>query len=1077
MTKIQAIVVLPLLAILFGTGIGSTEPTREGVNGDTSGILRQPIPEKLVALTFDDGPASGYTVVAPVLKALGFGGSFYVADFDSFRTRKDWYLTWRQMKALTADGFEVGNHTRGHVGGAGIEPFLRLEDEMLANRVPKPTTIAWPVYQVNTRTYPDLAANGYLFGRGGHERPYRPTVDNPFDVPSFSVSDEVGVERFIGYVQHATQGRVVVITFHGVPDMEHPTVGLEPATFKVMMQYLKDNSYRAVALRDLAKYVDPAKAAKLPPTADDARDAFPSAPVKGDKPYFGTGIRAVALPGMPPVRILGSAIRATVPPTTDVTALAPTFKLVDEATIVPASGTPRDFSKPQTYTVTARGGATRIYTVTVNKTAPSAAKEVLTFALPGKASATISGSAIDVSVPPETDVSALAPTFTLSPSAVAVPASGTARDFTKPQTYTVTAQDGSSRVWTVTAVKSDRPTAFVWTGEKAGNWSDASRWSNNRADGSAPVAAGRSDYALDFRTAGALTATNDRDKDFLLNWLRLDGPTVKIDGKGLTFVARATTGTPPRLVQTARGNATIATPLKLDGKLTGDGPAGATVELAGTISGPGSLTKQGDGQLRITNKTNPYRGGTVIDGGSLMVIDADQALGSGPVTLNGTAALDLEKVNATNPLILNGGTINAGNGFGDSWNAPITLNGNTQITCYADFLLNNISGGMSGPGGFTQVGSVGPFGLVNGGTLTLCGANTYSGPTTVRRGTLRVLKAAALYNADPANWTPAKITVAPAAQLRLRAGGSGEFTGAQVGTLLRNLTTGADDNGLMAGAVFGIDTAGASAAVAVAADIADSKGPGGGPFVLKKFGAGTLQLGGNNTYTGQTILDGGALSVASLNSVVNGKPGSSLGAPTTVETGEIVIGSGGGEFALIYTGAGETSDRVLNLAGQKSVVTVDQSGSGILKLTSSFVLSGYGTSKTIVLRGDTTGRGEIAGGVADPYDRAGKATTAVTKSGSGTWTLSGANSYTGPTTVAKGTLALGTAGSLGDKADVRVADGATLALNFKGRMNVRKLSLGGKAQPDGSYSAASCPEFISGAGVLSVQSEKTPPAK
>jgi hypothetical protein len=90
--------------------------------------------------------------------------------------------------------------------------------------------------------------------------------------------------------------------------------------------------------------------------------------------------------------------------------------------------------------------------------------------------------------------------------------------------------------------------------------------------------------------------------------------------------------------------------------------------------------------------------------------------------------------------------------------------------------------------------------------------------------------------------------------------------------------------------------------------------------------------------------------VASLNSVVNGKASSSLGAPTDVESGEIVIGSGDGEFALIYTGAGETSDRVMNLAGKNSTVTFDQSGTGLLKFTSAFTVSGYGHNKAIVLK-------------------------------------------------------------------------------------------------------------------------------
>jgi len=93
----------------------SSSARAENVSAEPAkGILLKPIPGKLVVLTFDDGCASHATVVAPILKSLGFGGTFYVSDFGSFHTRKDWYLTWRQMRSLAADGFEIGNHSRGH---------------------------------------------------------------------------------------------------------------------------------------------------------------------------------------------------------------------------------------------------------------------------------------------------------------------------------------------------------------------------------------------------------------------------------------------------------------------------------------------------------------------------------------------------------------------------------------------------------------------------------------------------------------------------------------------------------------------------------------------------------------------------------------------------------------------------------------------------------------------------------------------------------------------------------------------------------------------------------------------------
>jgi autotransporter-associated beta strand protein len=460
---------------------------------------------------------------------------------------------------------------------------------------------------------------------------------------------------------------------------------------------------------------------------------------------------------------------------------------------------------------------------------------------------------------------------------------------------------------------------------------------------------------------------------------------------------------------------------------------------------------------------NTFSGGTQINQGSVLLMVANEGLGTGPITLNGSAALALEHVDGSNPLILNGGTIHAGNGFGDSWRGTITLNGNTDITSYADFVLN---AAMSGPGGFTHIGGLGAFGPSNSGTVTLAGTNTYTGPTIVRRGTLRVLKAASLYHGNAANWTTEKISVHPAATLVIRAGGPDELTGTQVGTLLQNLTSAIADNGLMARAVLCLDTSKAPAPVVIATDIADSKGSGGGAFLLRKCGAGTMQLTGTNTYTGRTVIEGGALSVASLNRVTNGRPSSSLGAPKDVEAGEIVIGGGDGECALIFTGSGETSDRVINLAGKKSTVTFEQAGTGLWKLTSSFLISGYGADKTLVLKGDTAGTGEIAGNLADPYDRAGKATTSLTKSGTGTWILSGSNRHSGPTTVTQGTLVLGHPQSLAEKTDLHLAEGALLELRFRGDMRIGKLYLNGALQPAGAYGAGNTPKFIRGTGVL-----------
>ena len=1066
-TIISALIALPITS--FG---------QPPVDPDPNGVLLKPIPDRLVVLTFDDAPASHATVVAPILKEMGLGGTIYVCDFDSFKTRKDWYLTYRQMNAMHADGLEIGNHTLGHQSGYG--PVIAMEDQVLAHGGPRMTTVCWPIYNVNWDDCPKLSAHGYTFGRGGHERPYRPTVDNPFDVPSFSIMDGTPIENFVKAVQQACQGRVVVLTFHGVPDMEHPPVSLEPATFRAMMQYLKDNNYQCIAMRDMAKYVDPAKAATLPRTANDTKGAPPFESITDEKPFVPPStneIREFRFPDLQPGRISKSGIRLTVPHATDVTALAPDIKVSADATVAPASGVGRDFSTPQTYTVTAQDGSAKKYIVTVEKTAVSGAKDMLTVALPEARGTAMSRNRVALQVPAGTDVKALAPTFTISPFAVANPDSGVARDFSQPQSYTITAQDASSQIVTVSVVKSDKTNAFTWSKAEDGNWSDAARWSGDAA----PVGAGRQDYILSFNQGGACTAKNDLQAGFLLNQLVLgdhSGGLILI-GNGLTFANDPANEIPPAIRASKCGIVNITVPVMLREDLTvdttSDKDPNCFINFNEPISGPHALILQTSGDSNVAginfhdvhfgilqiNGKNTYTGGTVISGGKINVRETD-GLGTGPVTLENFGTLHNDRELA-NPVVINQGTL-----FNCTLGGPVTLNG------IAGFISNcTITGGMSGPGGFTMYGTNGTYlNMVPGGTVTLEGTNTYAGPTTVFPGTLIVRKAAGLYNGDAAKWTPANITIHKAATLRLNVGGPGEFTGEQVGTLLGNLTRTVNDNGLMGGSFLTLDTTNATQPVTISASLADSKGPGGGAFLIRKVGAGTLQLSGNNTYAGQTILENGTLIVSSLNSFGKGKgkAASSLGVPMDIEAGEIVIGEEGkdGDCALIYTGPGETTDRVMNLAGKNATMTFDQSGTGLLKLTSDILISGYGANKGIVLEGDTAGAGEVAGAITDPHDGAGQATTAVTKSGPGTWTLSGMNTCTGPTTVNGGTLSLTHAHSLGEGTEVTIASGATLELKFNGPMTVRALTLDGQLQPPGTYAAKDAPGFIKGTGVLSV---------
>jgi uncharacterized protein YjdB len=141
-------------------------------------------------------------------------------------------------------------------------------------------------------------------------------------------------------------------------------------------------------------------------------------------------------------------ISVTVPHNTDLSALAPAITHTG-VSISPASGEARNFSSPVRYTVTAEDGSEAVYTVTVTP-APNTAGTITAFSFESPAApGTNNGTDISVTVPYNTDVSALVPVIIHTGTGI-VPASGEAQDFSGPVQYTVTAEDGSETVYTVT---------------------------------------------------------------------------------------------------------------------------------------------------------------------------------------------------------------------------------------------------------------------------------------------------------------------------------------------------------------------------------------------------------------------------------------------------------------------------------------------------------------------------------------------------------------------------------------------------------------------------------------------------
>ena len=376
-----------------------------------------------------------------------------------------------------------------------------------------------------------------------------------------------------------------------------------------------------------------------------------------------------------------------------------------------------------TLTATSSGGKTgNSSPITI---ATSSAKDILTFTFPTLGAATITGTNITLTVPFGTSLT-LSPTFTLSTLATCSPVSGTSRNFTTPQTYTVTAQDLSTKAYTVTLTVAAEATTFTWVPAASGNWSVATNWTNNSGLILAPAAAGSAKYTLNVNQVGTYTTTNDLNSSFLLNQLNL-ASVVTIAGNSLAFSANG--AILPQLNQNSSSAIAINAPMVLNANLTCGGSGSGTVALAGIISGGGTLIKSCTGTMTLTG-ANTHSGGVTLNTGTITLGGtANNLFGTGTVTVASGTTLNLNgNNNLTNTFVLNGGTVVNGNSFSANLNGPITLGATPTIDLGTTGNMT-LGGAVSGSGGITKVGTA-------SGPLVLTGASNFTGPMTVSGGAL-----------------------------------------------------------------------------------------------------------------------------------------------------------------------------------------------------------------------------------------------------------------------------------------------------------------------------------------------------
>ncbi|ECM0428635.1 AIDA autotransporter-like protein ShdA [Salmonella enterica subsp. enterica serovar Corvallis] len=454
-----------------------------------------------------------------------------------------------------------------------------------------------------------------------------------------------------------------------------------------------------------------------------------------------------------------------------------------------------------------------------------------------------------------------------------------------------------------------------------------------------------------------------------------------------------------------------------------------------------SLIKQGAGTL-ILNAENTYTGGTTISGGTLVATNVD-ALGSGDVTDDATLELNTggtfdNAISGSGQVVKSGDdvlTLSGANSYsggtlisdGTLVASNVEALGTGDVTNDAVLELNTggtFDNAISGSGQVVKSGDE---------TLTLSGANSYTGGTLISGGTLVASNVEALGTGDVTDNATLELNtggdfdnaisgsgqVVKSGDETLTLSGSNTYTGGTLisgGTLVATNVEALGSGDVTDDATLELNTGGTF----------DNAISGSGQVV--KSGDDVLTLSGANSYSGGSLISGGTLVATNVEALGTGD----------VTNNAVLELNTGGTFDNAISGSGQvvkSGDETLTLSGANSYTGGTLISGGTLVASN---VEALGT-------GDVTDNAVLELNTGGDFDNAISGSGQVVKSGDETLTLSGSNTYTGGTLISGGTLVASNVEALGTG---DVTNDAVLELNTGGDFD-NAISGSGKVEKSG----------------------------